>query len=126
MLRLAAVYNLVWGTFVVLLPLEPFRWAGMVEPNYPQLFQCIGMIVGVYGIGYWIAAEDPLRHWPIILVGLLGKIFGPIGFLVSAFRGGLPWIAGLNILTNDLSWWIPFVLILIWVRRQTVLGRASS
>jgi hypothetical protein len=125
-LRLAAVYNLVWGMFVVLFPLEPFRWAGMAEPNYPQLFQCIGMIVGVYGIGYWIAAEDPRRHWPIVLVGLLGKIFGPIGFLVSALRGGLPWVAGLNILTNDLSWWIPFALILVWVRRQTLLGKSSS
>ena len=85
-LRFAAVYNLAWGALVVLFPLTPFRWAGMEEPNYPQLFQCIGMIVGVYGIGYWIAADDPLRHWPIVLVGLLGKVFGPIGFLVSAIQ----------------------------------------
>jgi hypothetical protein len=117
-LRLAAVYNVLWGALVVLFPLVPFRWAGMIEPNYPQLFQCIGMIVGVYGIGYWIAADDPRRHWPMVLVGLLGKVFGPIGFIASALQGTLPWIAGCTILTNDLVWWLPFVMILVWTRKE--------
>jgi len=66
------------------------------------------MIVGVYGIGYWFAADDFRRHWPIVLVGFLGKILGPIGFLQSAITGVLPWSWGLTILTNDLIWWIPF------------------
>jgi hypothetical protein len=70
------------------------------------------MIVGVYGIGYAIAASNPLRHWPIVLLGLLGKIFGPIGFVWAASHGELPWIAGLTILTNDVIWWLPFALIL--------------
>lgn len=108
MLRLAAVYNLLWGTAVVLFPRLPFEFAGMDTPNYPCLAQCIGMIVGVYGVGYWIASWDPVRHWPMILVGLLGKILGPIGFVWCALRGELPWIAGLTILTNDLAWWWPF------------------
>jgi hypothetical protein len=112
-LRLAAVYNVLWGGFVVLFPLVPFEWAGMEPPRYPQLWQCIGMIVGVYGVGYWIAARDPLRHWPIVLVGLLGKVFGPIGFLDAALRGALPWRAGWTLVTNDLIWWVPFTWILL-------------
>lgn len=111
-LILAAVYNLAWGSFVVFQPVTPFLWAGMTPPNYPSLVQCIGMIVGVYGIGYAIAATDPLRHWPIVLVGLLGKTFGPIGFVWAATRGELPWIAGFTILANDLVWWIPFGFLL--------------
>jgi hypothetical protein len=108
----AAIYNLAWGALVILFPLAPFQWAGMEPPNYPQLWQCIGMIVGVYGVGYAIAARDPLRHWPIVLVGLLGKVFGPIGFVHAAWTGELPWIAGLVNITNDLIWWLPFALIL--------------
>jgi hypothetical protein len=119
-LWLAAVYNLAWGAFVILFPLVPFEWAGMEPPNYPSLWQCIGMIVGVYGIGYGIAATDPVRHWPIVLVGLLGKIFGPIGFVWNAAQGALPWHAGLTILTNDLEWWLPFGLILLHARRETL------
>ena len=60
------------------------------------------MIVGVYGLGYAIAMSDPIRHWPIVLVGLLGKLFGPIGFNWAASKGELPWNAGLTIVTNDL------------------------
>jgi len=116
-LLLAGMYNLLWGAVVILFPLALFDFAGMPRPNYPSLWQCIGMIVGVYGIGYLIAARDPLRHWPIVLVGLLGKIFGPIGFVMAASRGELPWLAGLTILTNDLVWWIPFGLILLRARR---------
>lgn len=111
-LKAAGVYNLAWGAFVILFPNLPFRWIGLAEPNYPELWQCIGMIVGVYGIGYWCAASDPTRHWPIVLVGFLGKIFGPIGFLQAAAIGRLPWVAGWTIVTNDLIWWIPFGLIL--------------
>ena len=101
-LRAAAVYNLVWGTLVVLFPLQSFELLNMQPPRYPELWQCIGMIVGVYGVGYWIAADDPLRHWPIVVVGLLGKIFGPIGFVMAATRGSLPWSVGWTIVTNDL------------------------
>lgn len=123
-LIMAAVYNIAWGLFVVICPSLPFQWAGMEPPNYLSLWQCIGMIVGVYGVGYAIAASDPVRHWPIVLVGLLGKVCGPIGFVWSASRGELPWIAGLTILTNDLIWWIPFGLILLFVTRQSLNNRA--
>ena len=105
-------YNIVWGAFAILAPTLPFTWAGMEPPRYPALWQCIGMIVGVYGVGYAVAAGNPFRHWPIVLVGLLGKIFGPMGYVWAAAQGQLPWIGGLTILTNDLVWWIPFALIL--------------
>lgn len=73
----AAIYNIVWGAFVVLFPNALFEWIGAETPRYPELWQCIGMIVGVYGIGYAIAARDPLRHWPIVLVGCWARSSGP-------------------------------------------------
>ncbi|MFT4579816.1 MAG: small multidrug resistance pump [Nitrospinales bacterium] len=112
-LRLAAIYNLFWGTLAVLFPIQSFEALGMTPPLYPQLWQCIGMIVGVYGIGYWLAAQNPLVHWPIVLVGFLGKIFGPIGFAIAIINEELPLNFGVHIIFNDLIWWIPFFLILI-------------
>lgn len=117
-LSLAAVYNLVWGAAVVLFPLVWFEFAGMVPPRYPQIWQCLGMVVGVYGVGYAIAARDPFRHWPIVLVGLLGKLFGPIGFVLAASSGTFPWAWGLIILTNDVVWWVPFAAILYGAWRE--------
>jgi small multidrug resistance pump len=108
----AGVYNIVWGVFVVAFPLAPFRWFGMELPNYPEIWQCVGMIVGVYGVGYAIAAFDPMQHWVIVLVGFLGKFFGPIGFVNAALQGKLPWSFGWVNVTNDLIWLVPFTLIL--------------
>jgi hypothetical protein len=71
-LWLASAFNIAWGSFVVLAPLAPFHWAGLPEPNCPEIWQCFRMIVGVYGVGYALAACEPLRHRPIVLVGLLG------------------------------------------------------
>ncbi len=108
----AGVYNVLWGAFAVLFPAAIFDWLGMPQPNYPQFWQCIGMIVGVYGLGYAIAAFDPARHWPIVLVGFLGKVFGPLGMVQALWTGQLPWGFALNCVTNDLIWWVPFALIL--------------
>jgi len=116
----AGVYNIVWGTAMVLAPARTLQMLGVSPATpelWPQLWACIGMIVGVYGIGYLIAARDPARHWPIILVGLIGKILGPVGFVDAALSGHLPWSMGITILTNDLLWWIPFAMILWYAAR---------
>ena len=127
-LKLAGVYNLSFGIWVVLFPQVSLRVCGYPErAQYPELWQCIGMIVGVYGIGYWIAASDAYRHWPIVFVGLLGKVFGPIGFLLSWWDGSLPISAARVILFNDLIWWVPFAVIL-WksIRYHQVAGTTSE
>jgi peroxiredoxin len=116
-LMAAGTYNVLYGAFVVLFPNAVFHWAGMTPPNYPWLWQCVGMIVGVYGVGYAIAASNPYRHWPIVLVGMMGKVFGPIGFAGNLLAGSLPIAFGWQILTNDLVWWIPFALILLGAHR---------
>jgi peroxiredoxin len=111
-LTAAAAYNILWGAWVVLFPEAIFRWVGIDPPLYPQIWQCVGMIVGAFGVGYAVAAQAPLRHWPIVLVGLIGKTLGPIGFLQAAGNGQLPWSFGVTIITNDLIWIVPFALIL--------------
>ncbi|MFO0888394.1 MAG: alkyl hydroperoxide reductase [Isosphaeraceae bacterium] len=121
----AAAYNLLFCAWAVVCPDALFRWADMPTPNYLEFWQCIGMIVGVYGIGYAIAARDPFRHWPIVLVGLLGKLFGPIGFAQALLRRTLPLRFGAILLTNDLLWWIPFVLILLGAYRSARTPRES-
>jgi peroxiredoxin len=121
-LTLAGVYNILWGALTVLYPAWLFDLTGLDAPAYPFIWQCVGMIVGVYGLGYWIAASDPFRHWPIVLVGFLGKIFGPMGYIQGVFLADAPVIGaitnevpvefGVALITNDLIWWVPFAMIL--------------
>lgn len=111
-LKIAGIYNISWGAVVIAFPNLFFELAGMQAPLYPMIWQCVGMIVGVYGVGYWIAANNPLVHWPITLVGFLGKIFGPIGFAWYLTKGAFPVDFGMLIIFNDIIWWLPFGAIL--------------
>lgn len=117
-MRFAAVYNLIWGAWVVLFPLSFFNLTGMAEPVHPMIWQGMGMVIGVYGLGYWWAAHDPIKHWPIIAVGFLGKIFGPLGFAINYLSGAVPASFGYTLITNDFIWWLPFILILNEARKR--------
>lgn len=111
-LRLAAVYNLIWGAWVVLFPHHFFELVGMEPMVHPMVWQGMGMVIGVYGLGYWWASYNPIRHWPIVAVGFLGKIFGPFGFLLNYLTGEVPFSFFYTLITNDFIWWVPFFLIL--------------
>ena len=115
----AGVYNIVWGSVVVMAPDFPFALANMPALAQPgrAIWQCLGMVLAAYGLGYIAASRAPLRHWPIVFVGLFGKVMGPIGFVWSAWQGTIAWKFGATILTNDLLWWIPFGLMLVAARR---------
>jgi hypothetical protein len=111
-LKLAAIYNILWGSWVILFPNAMFNILNMEPNSYPEIWQCVGMIVGVYGIGYWIAASDPDRHFPIVVVGLLGKVLGPIGFMQALITNRFPLAFGIIIIFNDIIWWPSFFNIL--------------
>lgn len=125
-LLLAGIYNILWGSSVILFPTFHFTMIGMDVPNYIEFWQCIGMVVGVYGIGYIVASFDPIKHWPITLVGLLGKILGPIGFIDAIRRETLPVEFGWNIITNDVIWWLPFSYILLCAWQENKNSRNDA
>jgi small multidrug resistance pump len=118
---LAAIYNTIWGIVVILMPGLTLKLAGIQTDAIGLLFwQCIGMFVMVFAIGYYCCYRDPERYAAFILIALLGKIFGPIGFVYGAFYlDVLPASLGWTILTNDLLWW-PIWMPFVW---ETVLCR---
>jgi small multidrug resistance pump len=111
-LKLAAIYNILWGAWVVLFPNHFFNLVGMEPLNHPMVWLGMGMVIGVYGIGYWLASFNPMKHWPIVAVGFLGKIFGPLGFIFNYINGDVHFEFICTLFTNDFIWWIPFFLIL--------------
>ncbi|MFT7231251.1 MAG: small multidrug resistance pump [Cyclobacteriaceae bacterium] len=111
-LKIAALYNIIWGAWVVLFPQHFFALTGMEPINHEMVWQGMGMVIGVYGLGYWWASQNPLIHWPIVAVGLLGKILGPLGFFLNYAQGKVPFQFIYTLFTNDFIWWIPFFIIL--------------
>lgn len=114
----AAWYNLVWGTFIVLFPSAYFELIGMEQPKYLAIWQVVGMCILVYAPGYWWASKNPVKFRHYIVIGLLGKFLGPIGFIWSASQGLLPIEFGLTLIFNDLIWWPIFFLFLIQMAKE--------
>ena len=127
---LAGIYNIVWGIWSSLDPQWLFRVAGMEPLNHPQIFACLGMVIGLYGILYLEVARVPERGWLLAAVGLTGKVLGPIGLGVLIATGEWPWRTLVLCLTNDFIWWIPFGLYLrdAWpfFRDDLRTGRAAG
>lgn len=124
----AALYNLGWGVFSVLDPQWLFRLANMPLQNYPEIFACLGMVIGLYGILYLEVARVPERGWFLAAVGLLGKVLGPVGWLHLVWSGQWPLTTLVLCATNDLIWWIPFGLYLYdaWPARRPDLEAACQ
>jgi len=110
---LAAIYNIGFGLWAGLWPRAFFDIVEMAPPNYPGLWQCLGMVVGLYGVLYASAAWQPEQAKLIIAVGLAGKILGPIGLAMTIHSGEWPWRTFTLVAFNDLIWWLPFTLFLL-------------
>jgi len=106
----AGLYNIAWGILSILDPQWFFRFAGMPPANHPEIFACLGMVLGLYGLLDLEVARRPEQGWPIAAVGLAGKLLGPIGAVVLISTGAWPVKAFLLCVTNDLIWWVPFAL----------------
>lgn len=112
----AGVYNLFWGLYSAIDPQWLFRFAAMPPMRHPQIFACLGMVIGLYGVGYLEVARRPERGFVLAAIGLGGKVLGPIGLLQLVASGTWPPATVVLTVSNDLIWWVPFALYLrdVW------------
>ncbi|MCZ6493243.1 MAG: hypothetical protein O6933_04110 [Planctomycetota bacterium] len=116
---LAAIYNAAFGAWAVVRPHSFFTLFDLNPPLYPWLWACVGMVLGIYGIAYAYVAWRPDHGDVLVVIGLLGKVLGPIGWLWYVWHGTVPPRTFPLILTNDLVWWFPFLFYLLRnVRRR--------
>lgn len=106
----AAAYNILFGLWAALFPLAFFKLFDLDPPQYPAIWACLGMVVGLYGVGYAYAAWKLDRAFPFIAIGLAGKILGPIGWITTS---ELPFRTFPLIVFDDLIWWLPFSMFLL-------------
>ncbi len=122
----AGVYNLVSAAVAFSYPQPLLAWLSF-EPSATTVafVQCLAVVVGIYGAGFLIASRSPYRHWPIILVGLLGKLAASLGYAWALAIGALPLQLGWAVLVNDFVWLAPLAVIL-WGAVQHHYARGSA
>jgi len=52
----AAAYNIAFGLWAAIAPHAFFDVFALDAPRYPAIWACLGMVVGLYGVGYAYAA----------------------------------------------------------------------
>lgn len=108
----AAIYHLAWAIFAITFPESFFILAKIPVPQYIEMWQLVGLYTGVLGIGYLLAAFNPIRHWRIVLLGFTIKFIIALCFINSVLHQNENSIVYKMITFNHLIWLPLFALIL--------------
>jgi hypothetical protein len=122
----AGFYNIGWGLYAAIDPQWFFRFTGLPPINHPEIYACLGMVIGLYGLLYLEVARVPETGFRLAAVGLIGKVLGPIGMAHLIWTGHWPLSAAILCATNDVIWWLPFGLYLYDARHSIAMPTSNT
>jgi hypothetical protein len=129
LMRMALVvggaYHVLFAVWVISFPLHAFDFLNLPHPNHPALWQILGMISAILGLGLWIAAKNPIQHWLIVLLGLIKSIIATLVVCSAVFKSDLPNAALLILLIDDLVW-MPVFGFILWAALRAHAGIPPS
>lgn len=118
-LRFVAVFNVCAGLHMLVLYHETYRTIGIIgwkpESVKPQIhfpIQLVGLLVGLFGWGYYLVARNPVENRNILLLGFFSKFLGSVLGLGYVLAGKLPWTFVVVFFLCDIIYLPPFYLIL--------------
>jgi hypothetical protein len=114
----AGTYHLSFAVWANAWPHLWFDWSGLERLNHPMLWRGIGLMEGALGVGFLLIARAPLRHWPVVGIGLAKFTLVAAGFFAAFQDGTLPARSLWLVVVDDLIWWPPFAVILLAALRS--------
>lgn len=113
-LAAAGLSHIAWCAVLLLVPAAGWLASGPVA----------GLLAGITGVGYLLAARDPLRHWPVVLMGLLSEA-GGAALTLGAARGRWPTSLIAAVALGDLVW-IPGLALILRRAHDVLLDRRRA
>ncbi len=104
--------SFVMGLTSIAAPHVSMRWAGFDYVQPVEVWQYMGLMIGVFGLAYLIAATNPFRHWIVVFVGFTVKLLAVFGF-ICLFTGGLLDTRVVPILLLGSVIWLPFFAVIL-------------
>ncbi len=118
-LFVSAVYFIIWSLLVIFFP-SIINSVIVEKGNTPIIFwDFMSLITFVLGIGLMIAASNPYRHWPIIVLVTLFHLAMIAGFVFGYQIGFFNTLYLKFILMNHIIWLIPNAIVLYLVYRRS-------
>jgi hypothetical protein len=130
LLRFVGCYNLLAGLGMLVFYHEGFKLLGVAKPNLMLPVQLVGILVGLFGVGYLLVASNPLENRNLLLLGFWSKALGSalgVGYVVL---GKLPPVFLAVLFFADIMYLPPFAIILKRLyriaRQDAVAGATGS
>jgi CDP-diglyceride synthetase len=111
-LRFVAVYNVCAGVHMVVGYHETYQMIGMPKPEVHFPIQLVGILVALFGVGYYLVAKNPIENRTVLLLGFWSKFLGSCLGTYYVARGILPLRFVAVFLFSDVIYLPPFYLIL--------------
>lgn len=110
-LRFVAVFNVLAGLHMIVLYHETYKMIGMNKPDIQFPIQLVGILVALFGVGYYMVAKSPILNRNILLLGFWSKFLGSCLGMGYILTGKLPWTFFLLFFFADIIYLPPFFLI---------------
>lgn len=117
LLWFVGTYNLLAGLGMLCLYHEGYKLLGVAKPELNLPIQLVGVLVGLFGVGYWLVAANPVENRNLLLLGFWSKLLGSLLGIYYVFVGKLPPLFLAVLLVSDIGYLPPFYLILRRIRR---------
>jgi hypothetical protein len=123
LLRFVAVYNVLAGLTMLIGYHEMYKLVDVAKPQLVLPIQLVGVLVGLFGVGYWMVTLRPVENRDLMLLGFLSKGLGSILGVAYVARGTLPPVFLVVLFFADVVYLVPFWLI---IRRLYRLARQGA
>jgi hypothetical protein len=105
-------YNLLAGVGMFAFYHEGYKLLGIVKPQLNLPIQLVGVLVGLFGVGYWLVAAKPVENRNLLMLGFWSKALGSLLGLYYVAVGKLPPLFLVILFFSDIVYLPPFVAIL--------------
>ena len=105
-------YNVLAGLGMLIFYHEGFRFLDLPKPELMLPLQIVGVMVLLFGVGYWLVAWNPIENRNVLLLGFLSKFLGSllgVGYIVA---GKMPLLFLPILFFADIVYLVPFLLIM--------------
>ena len=111
-LRFVACYNVLAGVNMLCFYHESYKAMGVAKPELNLPIQLVGVLVALFGVGYWMVANNPVENRNILLLGFWSKLLGSVLGIYYVVAGKLPPIFLAILFFSDIIYLPPFYVIL--------------
>jgi len=111
-LRFVACYNVLAGVNMLCFYHESYKAMGVAKPELNLPIQLVGVLVALFGVGYWMVANNPVENRNLLLLGFWSKLLGSVLGIYYVVAGKLPPIFLAILFFSDIIYLPPFYVIL--------------